>query len=543
MPLHTEREHPSWMVCFESRWATVRRGRSSRSRVATAIVGLAVVPLLVTGCNSASSSGSDNSKPVRGGDLTIANDQDIQTLDKTRMFHNEDIWMSEQFFETLYAAAPDGKSLVPRLATSYNLSPDKKTWTFNLRHGVKFTTGKPMTADDVVFSIDDARGKTSLWASLDAAIQSVTAKDKYTVVIKTKYPWSPLLSDLALFSNGIVPKDFGGVSKKQFFTKPVGTGPFKFVTWKKGQYVKAVRNPYYWQQGRPYLDSVTWKDVPDANTRVLQVQGGQADIGEFPPWSSIKSLQSSPTVKVDLFPSSRTDYLAFNTRRKPFDDAHVRRAISYALDRKSMIQAVLFGHGDPANALLTPALWAHDSSLQGDEFSLTKAKAEMAKSSSPSGFSTTLTVDPGDNTQVTLSQLIQQELKPLGINLSVNKDSNASTDTENFNYDMAFTYDTTDIIDPDELVVFSAVGNGGTHSLFTGYNSARVNSLAAQAAHVFDQSKRKQLYAKIQSQVATDAPLIPLYYSPFVYVQTDKVHSFNAYTIGYYPLQDVYKSK
>src|ERR1700712_5034811 len=104
------------MVRIESRRSAVRGGRATRSRVASAIVGLVVVPLVATGCNGSSSGGSDTSKPQRGGDLTIANSMDIQTLDKTRMFHNEDIWMSEQFFETLYAAAPDGKSLVPKLA-------------------------------------------------------------------------------------------------------------------------------------------------------------------------------------------------------------------------------------------------------------------------------------------------------------------------------------------------------------------------------------------------------------------------------------------
>ena len=517
-------------------------GPGRRSDRRAKVVAAAMAPLLLLAACGGSSSPADGtagSAARKGGNLTIANAMDIQTLDKTQMFHNEDIWMSEQFFDTLYAADSAGKTLEPRLATSYTLSKDKLTWTFKLRKGVQFSDGKPMTAADVAFSIDDARGKDSQWASLDTAIGSVEAKGSDTVVIKTKYPWAPLLSDLALFGNGIAPKDWGGKTRKQFWTHPIGTGPFAFQSWKKGQSVTAVRNPHYWVKGRPYLDSVTWTVVPDANTRVLQVQGGQADVGAFPPYSAIKGLKNNPNVKVGEYPSSRTDYLVFNVRRKPFDDPKVRRAISYALDRQSMVKAVLFGHGTPANALLTPALWAHDSSLKGDEFSMSKAKALLAQTAVADGFATTLTVDPGNADQVTLAQLIQDELQPLGVDVTVKKDSNATTDTETFNYDMGFSYDTTDITDPDELVAFSASGVGGYHALFTGYDNKDVNRLAKQAAHEFSQAERQRLYGKLQSIVEQEAPLVPLYYSPLVYVQSRKVSGFQASPIGYYPLRDV----
>lgn len=520
---------------------------SKRSRRATAVVTVLAVGSLIamTGCSSSSASGhgqGGSGTPHSGGNLTIARTEDTTTLDKTRMYHNEDIWVAEQLYQTLYASAPDGKSLVPQLATKYTLSSDKKTWTFTLRKGVKFSDGKPMTSADVVFSIDDARAKGSLWASLDSAVASVSAEGPYTVVVTTKYPWSPLLADLALFSNGVVPKNFEGESRSSFYQHPIGTGPFKFAQWNKGQDLKVVANPYYWQKGRPYLSSVTWTVVPDANTRVLQVQGGQADIGEFPPWSSVNTLKGNPNVAMQLFPSSRTDFLTFNTKRKPFDDPHVRRAVSYALDRQAMIKAVLFGHGQPANSFLTPALWAYDKTVPGATFSLTKAKAELAKSSAPNGFKATLTVDPGDDTQVTLSEMIQAELKPLGITITINRDSNATTDTESFKYDISFSYDTTDIIDPDELVEFAVVGTAGTSSLFTAYNDKTVNSLSLQAAHAFDKAQRQKLYSQVQQKVAQDAPLIPLFYSPFAYVTSNKVKDFNVYTIGYYPLLDTYLS-
>src|SRR6185437_12446738 len=223
---------------------------------------------------SATSAGSTASAgtPQPGGDVIIARTQDTTSLDKTTVFDNESIWVFEQFFETLYTVTPDGKGVKPWLATSYDLSPDKLTYTFHLRPGVKFHNGQPMTADDVKFSLEDAAAAKQGWGYIDAAIKSVTAKDPLTVVVTTKYPWAPLLADIALFSNAIVPKNFGGMTKEKFYQHPIGTGPFMFDHWTKGQELKVVKNPNYWQAGKPYLDSVTWTDVNDDNTRLLQLK-------------------------------------------------------------------------------------------------------------------------------------------------------------------------------------------------------------------------------------------------------------------------------
>src|SRR5712691_749498 len=245
----------------------------------------AALALLAAAC----SGGGGGNKPTptagavhRGGDLIIARTADSQTMDKTQMFDNESIWIVTNLYEMLYEAAPDGKSLVPWLATGYDLSSDQLTWTFHLRPGVKFHNGAPLTAADVKFSLDDARSKDSAWGFIDAAIDQITAPTASTVVIHTKYPWAPLLADLALFGNGIIPKDYAGQTKEQFYQHPIGTGPFKWDHWTKGQELKLVKTPDYWQKGKPYLDSVTWTNVPDDNTRILQLKGGQAGVDEFP---------------------------------------------------------------------------------------------------------------------------------------------------------------------------------------------------------------------------------------------------------------------
>ena len=220
--------------------------------------------------------------------------------------------------------------MVPQLATSYKVSSDKKTYTFTLRQGVKFSNGQPMTSKDVKFSIDQNTKASQGWGFINTAIKSTSAPSPDTFVVHLKYPWAPLLADLSIFANGIIPDNYAGKSETAFYNAPIGTGPFKWDVWHKGQSLTLVKNPLYWQKGLPYLDSITWTDVASDNTRQQQLQGGQAQIDQFPAWSTVTNLQSTQGVHMNLFNSTQTNYLAFNETRKPFQDVHVRRAISLA---------------------------------------------------------------------------------------------------------------------------------------------------------------------------------------------------------------------
>jgi peptide/nickel transport system substrate-binding protein len=318
--------------------------------------------------------------PKRGGSLTIARIEDSQSFDKTTVFQNESLWLIQQINESLYTPTPNGKSVRPWLATSFKASNGGKRYTFQLRKGVRFSNGAPMTSADVKFSIDDARAQSKGWGYLDDAIKNVQTKGPNAVVINLKYQWAPFLADIALFANGIVPKNFGGEKRAQFYKHPVGTGPFMYDKRVVGQSVTFKRNPYYWQKGKPYLDSVTWTFVTDQNTRELQLRGGQIQIDEFPPFNSIKKLKKTPGITMTLFPSTRTDYLLMNEQYAPLADRNVRRAISYALDRASIVNSVLFGFGKPANSFLPPQVPFYNPSSPGIQYNLAKAKAELAKS-------------------------------------------------------------------------------------------------------------------------------------------------------------------
>jgi peptide/nickel transport system substrate-binding protein len=475
----------------------------------------------------------------------IARSADSQSMNNTTVFDNESIWVFEQILQPLYTVTPNGKGVMPWLATGYQLSPDKKTYTFTLRHGVKFSTGKAMTAKDVKFSLDQARAAAKGWGYIDTAIKSVSAPAPSTVVVKLKYPWAPLLADLSLFANAVVPANYGGQTENQFYQHPVGTGPFKWDYWHKGSALKLVRNPYYWQPGKPYLDSVTWTDVPSDNTRELQLKGGQAQIDEFPAWSTVSTLRGTPNVSMHLFNSTRTDYLAFNEKVKPFQDVHVRRAISLAINRAALVKAVLFGNGKPANSLFPPQVPYYQKATQGLQYDLAAAKQELAKSSVPHGFSTTILVPSGFSDDVTIATILQSELKALGIKLKIQQlDPNTvNTDQQSLKYDMTLTYWTMDIPDPDELATFAVDPNAGSRSFFTAYNNPAVVKDTHQAEQTLSPSARQSLYNFIQSQSASDGFMAYLYYSPYAYATTSSVHGFYVTPLGNYHLENVWLSK
>jgi peptide/nickel transport system substrate-binding protein len=504
---------------------------------------------VLAGCGSAASPSSNSSggsgAPVHGGNLVFANPQDAQSMDESTVFDNNSIWILEQITQPLFTVTNNGKGVMPWLATGYTESSDHKTYTLALRKGVKFSNGQPMTSADVKFSLEQTMAAKAGWGYIDTAIKSVDDPTPSTVVINLKFPWAPLLADLSLFANGIVPNNFGGKTAAQFYTAPIGTGPFKWDSWHKGSALKLVKNTFYWQKGLPYLNSVTWTDVPSDNTRQLQMKGGQAQIDQFPSWSTVSSLKATPGVTMNLFPSTETNYLAFNENVKPFQDVHVRRAISLAINRQSIIKAVLFGNGKPANSLFPPQVPYYDSSTPGLQYNLTQAKQELAKSSVPHGFTTTMLIPTGNSDYATITTIVQAELKPLGITVKVQtldpNTANANFQTEK--YDMSLTLWTMDIPDPDELATFGLDPTSGAKSFFTSYNNPTVVKDVHSAETVETPSARQALYNTVQTNAAQDAFMAFLYYSPYAYVTGSNVHGFFVTPLGNYHMQDVWISK
>jgi peptide/nickel transport system substrate-binding protein len=518
-----------------------RKRHELRRRNFLGLVGASGAVGLLSACSSASAaSGSKRN----GGNLTIVRELDAVNMNKTMVFDNASIWVYVQIYQPLFANTPDGKGVTPLLVDSYTSSADKMTWTFKLKSGIKFSNGEPMTSADVKFSIDEACSTHGGWEFINAAIKNVAAPDPSTVVITTKYPWAPLLADLACPSNGIIPNNYGGKSSSEFYLTPIGTGPFMWDSWTIGSALTLKRNPHYWEPGKPTLDTVTWQVVPDTISRALMVQGGQADIDEFPSFSSLDELRASGGVRVDVFQSTRTDYIMMNENKQPYQDLHVRRAISYAIDRQALITAVLYGNGQAANSVFMPTVAYYDPATPGLQYDMAKAKQEMALSSVPHGFTTTYLASSGDTTDAAIAQVMQESLKELGITMNIqNSDPTAvHAEQEALQYEISHSYWTMDISDPDELVQYALIPSTGGHSFCTDFNDAQIIGLAEEAEKTFDTAKRQQIYNQLQTLAAESAFMAFLFYQPFPYARLSNVQGFFVYPTGTYRLEDVYFS-
>ncbi|BCJ34056.1 ABC transporter substrate-binding protein [Actinocatenispora thailandica] len=499
------------------------------------------VALTLTACGG---SGTGSGVPQSGGDLVMARADEATSLLPSVPTDNASIWVIEEIYDTLTVPDQSGKSVQPSLATSWSQSSDKLSWTFKLRKNAKFTNGQAVTSADVKFSIEQNQKSDAPFSFIDTVITKIDTPDPATVVFHTKKPWSPLPADMALYANSIVPKDYAGKSASQFAAHPIGSGPFKFASWSKGSSLKIVKNTGYWRKGTPHLDSVTFTTVPDSNTRATQLASNQIQINEYPSNSSIKSLKAQPNLTVSMFPSSEIDYLSMNVRRAPFDDVDVRKAVSQAIDKKAILKAVYYDHGTLAGGFLSPTTWAHDASIKPVPHDVAAAKATLAKSSHPHGFSTTITISSGSQDASSEAQLVQGDLAKIGIKVKIKTldPSAISTAKHAGNYDMAFGLYTTDIVDPDEIARFAGTYDGGSNTLYSGYKNSKMDTLAATASSSPDQSARKAAYDQMQQIIADNVPYIPLFYVPGIY-SYGKVSGFHPAATGNYFLEKVQLTK
>lgn len=509
---------------------------SKKSRRALSLAAV-VIGSLVASILPAS---AENAAPK--GDLVLVRNQDFATFNPD-LAQNDSIFIQQQIYEPLYMISQDGKTVSPWLAKGATQSSDKLTWTIKLRTDIKFSDGTPMTSADVKFSLDIAT-KGDGWGFLNSAIDTITAPDASTVVIKTKTPWAPLLSDLACFSNSILPANYGGKTAEQFFKAPIGTGPFKLDHWTPGTEVKMVANKNYWQPGKPYLNSVTWKYVVDDNTRALMLQSGQADINEFPPSTSVAQIKKTPGLSVKPFPAAASEYLAMNEATPALADVHVRRAISYAFDRRAVIKVVLAGLGTPSNSILAPNVGFYDPKSPGVQYDLKAAAKELAKSKFAKGLTLEYLATAGSVQDNAMSSILQASLKKIGVALTIKtQEPKVKRATQKaMNYQITSTGWTMDISDPDELLTFALdPENGGTHAFYTNYNNPTVVAAVRAGQSNSDPAARQKSYSTVQKLVADEAMMVFAYNAPYIYAWRSNVTGFEVTPTLSYHMEDVKK--
>ncbi|HEU5434522.1 MAG TPA: ABC transporter substrate-binding protein [Thermomicrobiales bacterium] len=529
----------------ERQWAAWRATRRRLLQLGVIGGGLALAGRVGRSPLAASLAAAQDEQPKDGGTITMSlADQDVTSFDPPMPPDNMSIWTMLLFYDQLIRPAPDGKSLEPALAESWDVSEDGKTYTFHLRDA-KFHDGSPVTAEDVAFCLKRASTvEGSPWSFMYTAIDTTEAPDPKTAVVKLKSVWVPFEADVAMFAASIFPKKAFEAQGDKFFQKPIGSGPFIFDSREPDVQVVLKKNPNYWEAGKPHLDGATFKVLTDANARMLQFQGGELDIVTLVPYNQIDPLKANPDVVLLEDAVARIDIIAIQVTHKPFDDKKLRQAMNYAVNKDAIIQNVLFGAGEIATSFL-PKMPGRDPDLPGYPYDLAKAKALVAESAGKDGFKGELIYTAGDTTQAQLCQLVAADLGQIGGQITVTAvDGNTLLQKlfTTFDFDLCKAYYTTDIIDPDELASFAALGSGGAKAMGSNYSNPEVDKLIVQAQSETDKAKRQDLYNQIQKLHLDDAPFIFLFYPSGSTATQKYVKNFHILATGNYRLWDTWRT-
>jgi peptide/nickel transport system substrate-binding protein len=419
--------------------------------------------------------------------------------------------------------------LRPNLASSFS-TPNATTYVYNLRKGVKFWDGRPLTAADVVYSLQQSASKAagSNIATLFSGVTSIAATGPRQVTIKLNGPNPFFRYTIAVTYIG--EKRYWSAHLKDLGTPGVlnmGTGPFKFTKFVPGETVTMVRNDAYWGR-KAAAKKIALKFIVDPATRQLAIRSHQVD-GTFQvPQEQINQYKRLSGVSVQIAPELRTAYISLDVASPPFNDVHVRRALEYALDKAGLVKAVLQGYGQPAPTMPPPQQWgdlmpqskvrALYKSLPQYSFNMTKAKAELAKSASPSGFTATV---PFPDSRPELGKAVlslAQNLKAIGVTLNVKEVT--TDDWFNTLYThpsplgmqvVSWGVDYPDPADALALIYPSAFATANAFNT-SNYKNPAMDALIDRQNNSVNPQVRAKAIAAALKLAAADVPYIPIWY-------------------------------
>ncbi len=470
-----------------------------------------------------------------GGTFTFARSTDSDNLDPVVQDGNINIWVFMNIYDQLIRVTDDGLTLQPMLAEKWEISADNLTYTFHLRQGVKFSDGTALKASDVVFSLKRAKETAnSPWSFTYEPVKDITAPDDATVVITLNQVWAPFLADISMFNSSIISEAFAkkvGVDK--LVEQTMGTGPYMLAEWKKGEYILLKKNPNYWEKGLPLLDQVKIAVVPDDNSRILQLQGGDIDGMYDVPLSRIPDLKKDAKLQVGLYTSTYNNFIVLNTRTGLLSDVKVRQALNYATDKQALINVVNFGVGEISNSFMPNGALYWNKDQKGYPFDLDKAKQILKESGSPNGGKVAIMVRAGGATALQLATVLKDMWSKIGIDLDIQQlESTIVTSNYRANkFEMYASGWTNDIIDPDELVSYAILPEQ-TQNYHTGWTNQQAIDAAKQARATLDSATRQKLYYQVQDLHMQDAPFIYLYTLPYVDVLKKQVQGFVHHPMG-----------
>lgn len=469
--------------------------------------------------------------------LIVGRGGDSAALDPSIVTDGESFKATQQIFDTLLDYKDGTTEVQPSLAESWKVSADGLTYTFNLRKGVKFHDGTDFNADAVVFNFNRWRDPNSPYkfqgdsfdyytsqfgGVKDDIIKEVKAVDANTVQFTLNKPQAPFLQNIAMPTFGIGSPKAIQEKKDKFKSEPVGTGAFIFKEWKRNDSITVEKNPNYWKQGLPKVNKLIIRSIPDNSARLTALKNGEVDLIEGVNPDDVKNIEADKNLKKLTRPSFNVGYVGFNLKHKPFDDAKVRVALNYAVNKKAIIQAFYAGNAEPAVNPMPRSLWGHNNDIKDYDYDLEKAKKLLADAGYPNGL-------PGEYTFYAMpvprpympdgkkvAEAIQQDFAKIGVKTKIVSPEWATylDDTKKGEKDDIFMLGWNgDNGDPDNFLyaLLDKTNAGGNNRSF--YMNEEVHKLLADAQAMNDQAKRAENYKKAQEIIKADAPWAPIAHS------------------------------
>ena len=476
------------------------------------------------------------SAPKRGGILKAAFSADPAGFDPVRGPSGMSHVVIEQVYSTLMALDPDAKPY-PELAESYAISNDGLAYTFKLRRGVKFHHGDELTADDVKFTFDRLRAPNSgySYGAQVETIKSVDVVDRYTARFRLTKRTGPFLIYMAFPGSSIVPKKLVE-SGHDLNAKPVGTGPFKFVSYEPRTAIKFVRNVDYFEKGKPYFESMEYHIISDITALTNALLSGVVNFSNEVPPKDFAKVRAHPDLAGLTLEGSRYHWLLLNTKREPFNDRRIRQAVSFALDRQALVEGAFFGLGTAILGGVIPKWnWAYaDLRFVPPRGDPEKARALLAEAGYPNGFRTTMSVASSFPNLMAMAPIIQANLARVGINAKIGTmeiprywDEVWSTS----NFDITSMYWLSPLADPDDFVTNNY--KCGMPINVQKYCNPEMDTLLDQAKSAPTQDARREFYRKMQELSLRDMAQVPLVNGWLLIGHTKKLKNYRPMRTGF----------
>jgi peptide/nickel transport system substrate-binding protein len=420
-------------------------------------------------------------------------------------------------------------NIVGDLAESWEISEDNLTITFHLRRDVTWQDGTPFTSVDVLFTFDlmiDPDTPTA-YAGDFLLVKEAEAPDPYTFIVTYPKPFAPALISWGIW---ILPKHLlegKDITKSELSRNPVGTGPYNFIEWKTGEKIILDSNHNYFE-GRPYIDRIIYRIIPDLATMFLELKAGGVD------WMGLTPIQYKRQTDDENFTNNFRkykylangySYLGFNLKDPRFSDIRVRKAISYAIDKQEIIDVVLLGLGEIATGPYKPGTWQYNPDVERYDYDPEKAKKLFAdagwedtdgdgildKDGIPFAF--TITTNQGNDLRAKSAEIIQRRLKEVGIDVKIRIIEWAAFLSEFVQPKKfeAVILGWNILQDPDLYDVWHSSKIGPDELNHISYSNPEVDRLLEEGRRTFDREERKEAYFRIQEILANEAPYVFLY--------------------------------